>query len=54
MPILQVVTIPEDDQLRQTGVMILGVGPVGTPANELYPKLWESPIPQTLKTIRAR
>jgi hypothetical protein len=36
-PELTVVTIPEDDQLRQTGVMILGVGPQGTPANELYP-----------------
>jgi hypothetical protein len=28
-PYLQVVTIPEDDQFRQTGVMILGLGPDG-------------------------
>jgi hypothetical protein len=38
VPILQVVTIPEDDQLRQTGVMILGVGPAGTSPTQLYPK----------------
>ena len=35
-PFLQVVTIPEDDQLRQTGVMILGVAGPGPFAGVTY------------------
>jgi hypothetical protein len=38
-PFLQVVTIPQDDQIRNTGVMILGKGLTDTPANQLYPDL---------------
>jgi hypothetical protein len=40
VPSLQVVTIPEDDQTRNTGYMILGVGPANTPANQLGPKFY--------------
>jgi hypothetical protein len=39
-PELKIVTIPEDDQVRNTGVMILGVGPTGTPANQMVAKLY--------------
>ena len=35
-PYLQVVTIPEDDQLRQTGIMGLGLTPQGTPLGVAY------------------
>jgi hypothetical protein len=35
-PYLQVVTIPEDDQLRQTGIMGLGLNPAGTPTGTKY------------------
>lgn len=36
VPYLQVVTIPEDDQLRQTGVMSLGVTPEGNNGGTMY------------------